>query len=70
VRSEEEVLETAKRLLAEGADVVHVDLAIETAKDDEDRRFWEAVARKMGEIVARESAQEDGVTRRPKPDAL
>jgi hypothetical protein len=57
---EAEVLETAKRLLAEGADTEDADLAIETAKDDEDRAFWKAVAKKMGEIVARESTQESG----------
>jgi hypothetical protein len=61
MRSEAEVLQTATRLMAEGTDVLDVDFAIETAKDDEDRAFWEAVAKKMGELVARESAQERDV---------
>jgi hypothetical protein len=57
---ESRVLETAKRFLADGGSVEEVDNAIQTAKDDQDRAFWEAVAKKMGELVARQSAQEDG----------
>jgi hypothetical protein len=61
--SERQVLETAKRLLADGAGIDEVDNAIEAAKDDEDRAFWEAVAKKMGEIIARDSARENGDNR-------